>query len=513
MTTRILRGLALTLAAFTFATGAAEADSSNKLDSLVKERARQLSGRSRVIVQFQSAPDPRVITRRGGTAGRQIASLGAQVAEVSNVEILAIATDPRVVRIYLDRPAFPTLERTGAAIGAMLAREDLGLSGHGVGVAVIDSGVAAEHNDLSLSRGTSPHRSSRVAHFKDFTQAESSALWLSERPTDDYGHGTHVAGIIAGSGAGSAGAYRGVAPAADLVSLRVLDDEGHGQTSDVIAALEWVLDEGSQYGIDVVNLSLGHPVMEPAELDPLVQAVEDVWNAGIVVVCSAGNRGANGNFTINSPGNSPLVLTVGSLTDWHTPSTADDKVSSYSSRGPSAVDHYLKPDFVAPGNRVVSTTSVSSALAKAFPQSVVVGGAAYLELSGTSMAAAEVSGVVARMLQQDPTLNPATVKSRLVDTAREVGGALPTDAGAGALDMHAALAAGGYSTSAYSPTVVRSDVEGVLELYDTTTGGPTAWSDMSLWSDAGLWTDAVLWGDAALWSDAGLWSDGAPASD
>ena len=472
-----------------------------------------------LVVQSKMATEPnRTLdlivtydTRPGSSQHMRLLTLGGGIQrELGGVDSIAVRLTPKsleklvndldVESVTLDATVFSSTTLSNFSTSRVPDPSSSGgesdsFAGAGVTVAVIDSGYHS-HPDLD----------GRVIHAESF---------LTSGNTDDaYGHGTHVAGIIAGSGAGSAGRYRGVAPAADIVSLRVLDDQGQGQTSDVIAALEWVLDHGSEYGIDVVNLSLGHPVMEPAELDPLVQAVEAVWNAGIVVVCSAGNRGADGNFTINSPGNSPLVLTVGSLTDWHTPSTADDKVSSFSSRGPTAVDHVLKPDFVAPGNRVVSATSASSALAKALPQSLTGGpDAAYLELSGTSMAAAEVSGVVARMLQQDPTLNPATVKSRLVDTAREVAGALPTDTGAGALDMGAALAASGFATSAYSPTVVRSDVEGVLELHDATTGGPTAWSDMTLWSDAGLWSDAVLWSDAALWSDAGLWSDGTPVGD
>ena len=456
-----------------------------------------------VIVTYDSRPSSSQRMRLlslGGGIQRELGTVDAIAVQLTPSSLEKLVGDLDVESVALDAPvlssqALASLSTSRLPDPTTSGGESDSFAGAGVTVAVIDSGYRS-HPDLDP----------RVIHVESF---------LTSGATDDvYGHGTHVAGIVAGSGAGSAGRYRGVAPAADIVSLRVLDDLGQGQTSDVIAALAWVLDEGSQYGIDVVNLSLGHPVMEPAELDPLVRAVEDVWNAGIVVVCSAGNRGADGNFTVNSPGNSPLLLTVGSLTDWNTATTADDKVSSFSSRGPSAVDHFLKPDFVAPGNRIVSTTSVSSALAKALPQSLTGGpGAAYLELSGTSMAAAEVSGVVARMLQQDPTLNPATVKHRLVATAREVAGALPTDAGAGALDMAAALQADGFATSAYSPTVVRSDVEGVLELYDTTTGGPTAWSDMTLWSDAGLWSDAVLWSDAALWSDAGLWSDGTPVGD
>ena len=170
---------------------------------------------------------------------------------------------------------------------------NLPYTGAGVGVAVIDSGVR-DHPDLK-------------------PDIKVSFLGKTE---DKYGHGNHVAGIIAGDGDHSEGTYRGVAPDAYLINLRVLDDQGVGLASDVIAALDWVLLNKDQYDIRVVNLSLGHPVVEPAATDPLVQAVEAVWDAGVVVVASAGNAGHDGYGTITSPGNSPKIMTVGSLTHW-----------------------------------------------------------------------------------------------------------------------------------------------------------------------------------------------------
>ncbi|HEC07696.1 MAG TPA: hypothetical protein ENJ12_12635, partial [Thiolapillus brandeum] len=163
--------------------------------------------------------------------------------------------------------------------------------------------------------------------------------------SDPFGHGTHVAGVIGGDGTLSNQAYTGVAPGATIYSVRVLDNEGNGLTSDVIAGLNWVLGNAAAYNIKIVNLSLGKGVDGSAAEDPLVQAAEALWDAGITVVTSAGNFGRDGNFTITSPGNSPKVITVGSITDNGTGNDFfDDYVSTYSSQGPTLGDHYLKPD-------------------------------------------------------------------------------------------------------------------------------------------------------------------------
>ena len=168
---------------------------------------------------------------------------------------------------------------------------------------------------------------------------------------DQFGHGTHVAGIIGGLESDAIAGDSGVAPNTGIVSIRVLDGEGRGVTSDVMAGLDWILANAAQEKIRVVNLSLGKAVTESAAIDPLVAAAEAVWNAGIVVIVSAGNFGRDGNFTITSPGNSPKLITVGSLTDNGTNTFSDDYVSTFSSRGPTSLDNFLKPDLVAPGQQ------------------------------------------------------------------------------------------------------------------------------------------------------------------
>jgi len=207
----------------------------------------------------------------------------------------------------------------------------------------------------------------------------------------------------------------------------VLNARGKGTTLNVIAALDWVLANHEQYNIRVVNLSLGKGITESAELDPLVLAAEAVWDAGITVVSSAGNHGNRGNFSIVSPGNSRKIITVGSLTDNRTGDNfADDYVSTYSSYGPTAFDLVMKPDLIAPGNRVIGAARPDSYLKGKVGDLNVDCGAScdehYVELSGTSMAAGVVSGAVATMLAADPSLNPATIKARLMRSARKIPG-------------------------------------------------------------------------------------------
>ncbi len=251
--------LAIALVGLTASTVSAQSNGrrGDKLDSVLRLRAKQLAGRSRVIVQFRGDADVRVFGR--GVAGRRL-DRGAQVGEVDNITLAAVASDPRVERVMVDRPAFATMERTGQAIGATLARSQYGVSGKGIGVAIIDSGITAYHDDLY--RSASGNSSRRVVHFRDFTRDVSPNLWFSEQASDDYGHGTHVAGIIAGSGYDSNGRRTGVAPGAKLLGLKVLDGEGNGYVSDVIAAIDYAVAVKATYNVRVINLSVASGVFE-----------------------------------------------------------------------------------------------------------------------------------------------------------------------------------------------------------------------------------------------------------
>jgi serine protease AprX len=344
--------------------------------------------------------------------------------------------------------------------------------------------------------------------------------------TDGYGHGTHVAGIVGGSGKDSTGigftrTFRGVAPNVNLINLRVLDQNGAGQEANVIAAIDRAIQLQSTYNIRIINLSLGHPVYESYTLDPLCQAVEAAWKAGIVVVTAAGNYGRDnsrytrGYGTIVSPGNDPYVITVGATKTNGTKSRLDDSIASYSAKGPTAVDHIVKPDLVAPGNGVISLlASPNCTLATNYPNTQVspssyqtwgaYSNAApnYFRLSGTSMATPVVSGAAALILQQQPFLTPDQVKARLMKTAGKMLPKYSTsfDAlsfqsfystgdifthGAGYLDIQAALAnMDVVSLPALSPTAV----------LDPKTHQVTIVRDFSV-----VWGNSVVWGDSVIW--------------
>ena len=258
---------------------------------------------------------------------------------------------------------------------------------------------------------------------------------------DAYGHGTHVAGLIAGNGSSSTGAgysrtFTGIAPNANLINLRVLDANGQGSDSEVIAAIESAILLKNTYNIKVINLSLGRPIYESYALDPLCQAVEQAWKAGIVVVVAAGNDGRDlalspeGYGTIEAPGNDPYVITVGAANTNNTAALNDDVMASYSSKGPSFIDQIAKPDIIAPGNLVTSILAPSSGLQAENPafftqqnwyvtNGATTASTSYFPLSGTSMATAVASGAVADLMEVAGYLTPDQVKVILMSSANK----------------------------------------------------------------------------------------------
>jgi subtilisin family serine protease len=433
-------------------------------------------------------------------------------------DVERLADDDDVVAIVPNRPLKPTLALAYQTTGAYVA-PSFGLTGAGVAVAVIDSGVTL-HPDLKDATCTT----SRIVYSESFIPGVASAA-------DGFGHGTHVAGIVAGngacSGASSQPPMKGIAPAAKIVNLRVLDNNGNGSDADVIAAINRAIQLRDSYNIRVINLSLGRPIFESYTMDALCQAVEAATTAGILVVTSAGNlgqyngNGVNGYGTIKSPGNDPFALTVGAVNMKETTTRADDVVASYSSKGPSALNQIVKPDLVAPGNRIGSALATGTTIANTYASLIVTTGYPankYIRLSGTSMAAPMAAGAAALLVQREPGLTPGQVKSRLMRTASKAFPASSTvtntngtfttyhdtpTIGAGQLDIAAALTqTGGTTEGAISPKLVINNWGGV-SITDTT----TTWANPAVnWALHG----PVLYGAVNVSSTAMLGNIGTP---
>ena len=298
-------------------------------------------------------------------------------------------------------------------------------TGRGVGVAVIDTGIAGDVPDFQ----TPNWQGSRVI-------ASAVTNPCARDANDHYGHGTHVAGLIAGnsllypSDHPLFGRYMGVAPRANLVSVKVSDDDGNTTVLDVIHGIQFAVDNKAAYNIRVVNLSLSSTAPESYLTDPLDAAVEQAWFSGLVVVTAAGNEALTNDGVTFSPANDPWVITAGALDDRGTWTRLDDILASWSSRGLTQ-DGVRKPEVLAPGGGLISTLAPGSDFAAICPSCVVDG--RYFRAGGTSMAAAVVSGAAALIIEEHPNWTPAQVKGALVATLDDVPGA------GGAVDVAAAL--------------------------------------------------------------------------
>jgi len=431
-----------------------------KIDGELSRRASNPGNaltKSKVIVELQpGATLPKELRSFAWRHGH-LRIINSHVLEVPDALIRRIAQNPSVLRLHYDRPAAKFNYRTSLAVGTRAIRQTLGLTGAGVGVAVIDSGIATWHDDLTNSTATVyPFGDQRVSAFVDFVNGQTS-------PYDDNGHGTHVAGIIAGNGYDSDGQKAGAAPDASLVSLKVLDADGGGTVSNLIAALDWVLANHDAYNIRVVNMSVGAAVHESAWTDPLTLAAKRVVDAGVVVVAAAGNFGKNAVGLpqyggISAPGNAPWVLTVGGSSTQGTSTRTDDIVGAFSSRGPTYLDWDAKPDLVAPGTGTVSllsagSTYASTRIAAQLPGSMRASSLPYLSLTGTSMAAPVVAGTVALMLQANPSLTPNAIKAILQYTAQQYPNYDALTQGAGFLNAVGALRLARFFANAHAGDV------------------------------------------------------------
>lgn len=467
-----------------------------------------------VIVQWDintGATTTQKITALGGVVVSEFPRLHEGVYKLPPSALATLSADADVKFVSADRKvvkkdATVQVARVAATINATSVWKS-GYTGSGIGVAIVDSGIN-QQDELGLY-------SNGPVYTEDFTglmPGKKADGKSSGYGPDWYGHGQHIAGIIASNGKSSicdrcTQSFVGIAPGTSLINLKVLDANGKGSDSSVMAALDRAIALKNTYNIRVINLSLGRPVYESYTQDPLCQAVEAAWQSGIVVVVAAGNNGRDNSFgnegygTIEAPGNDPYVLTVGSMRDMGTPTRSDDLVASYSSKGPTAIDHIVKPDVVAPGNQIISLLAQNGTLGLNNPGNVLTLAAyqsnaprignipvqgtydatsntqppaikigpgysnKYYTMSGTSMAAAVVSGAVADLLQAAPALTPDQVKMLLMQTASKtfpstsnvvdsVTGQIYTSyydiftTGAGYLDMQAAL-----SSIAQVPTV------------------------------------------------------------
>jgi serine protease AprX len=536
--------------------------------------ANSTSGNVQVIVQYYNPPssgETGLLGLLGGVLKLVLGTINAVVEIVPYNNLNTIALDSNVKYISLDRTV-GARGQAGAANGAEYTTEPInapavwqaGYQGTNVGVAVIDSGITPvadlDQNSpsltldtqlvsqlLSLPNEVAPYATGRIVYSQNFVSSQSNAL-------DQYGHGTLVAGLIAGNGSASSGSqyfrtFRGAAPNANIINLRALDENGAGTDSSVISAIDEAISLQSTYNIRVINLSVGRAVYESYSLDPLCQAVEKAWKAGIVVVVAAGNDGRDlalnpeGYGTIDSPGNDPYVITVGAMNTNFTPQINDDIIASYSSKGPAFIDHVVKPDIVTPGNVVTSLQFENDPLAVNNPDFYTwysyyqTKGSenpsqSYFPMSGTSMAAGVASGAIADLLQAAPKLTPDKVKALIMangdrsyfpassnvvaDGVTYVANYDVFTIGAGYLDIAKTINA----ALVNSGSVPAGTAMSPIATYNASTGDITAVIDPSaLWAQSGPWSASSVYGgnaflsgadSAAIWGESPLWTNNDP---
>jgi serine protease AprX len=380
-----------------------------------------------VIVQLERgtsvAQGTALVRAAGGHVTRDLHIINGLGAELSAAAAASLTGKAGVKSVSLNGAVAPskidTSELATAYTDSIRAHQvwnaKNGSAGEGVGVAVIDTGIQGDLPDFRVSQSDS---TSRVI-------ADAVVNPDATTPGDTYGHGTHVAGLIAGNGWNRStsdstyGQYVGVAPAANLINVKASDDKGNATTLDVIDGLQFVVDHKDDFDIRVVNLSLNEAKPSSYKTNPLNAAAEAAWNAGIVVVAAAGNRGTAPDAVQYAPGNDPFVITVGGVDDKGTPDATDDTAASWSSTG-TTKDGHAKPDFLAPGAHMVSTLAKKSAIASMCPNCVVDG--AYFRMGGTSMATGVASGTVALLLDKHDDWSPNEVKSAILNNLRQVPG-------------------------------------------------------------------------------------------
>lgn len=394
------------------------------------------------------------LSRMNGTVKNSYNNLGLVSAELPLSRIRELMLDENIAYISPDVQTAATghLQNTTGTFQIRNLVSGTVYDGKGVGVAVLDSGIDVSHQ---LTKTFSGHPG--VLYSKDFTGQGTTS--------DSFGHGSHVVTMVAGdatSGPNSDGRYDGVAPGVNIINLRVLNSNGVGLASSVIAAIDWAITNKTTYNIRVLTMSLGTVAKDSYLNDPMCQAARRAFNAGIVVVASAGNKGKNSSGQkiyggISSPGIEPSVITVGATNTYGTDIRSDDTIATYSSRGPTRgwtlvngvkkFDNLTKPDLVAPGNRLIGAQSPNGSapptLVANYPTLAVSNSGAakdrVMYLSGTSMAAPQVAGAAAILLQANSKLTPGLVKAILMYSAQPLQGFDTWEQGAGQLNVDGAV--------------------------------------------------------------------------
>jgi serine protease AprX len=377
----------------------------------------------------------------GATAGNSLSFVNAVTAQLNPPEVTLLEAVPGIVvtpdiTVNVQGSVGSSVHDPSDAFSQQTGASQLwaqGITGAGVNVAVLDTGIQAL-----------PDFAGRMVDGVDLSGGHNP--WQ-----DNYGHGTFDAGLIAGNGASSNGAYTGEAPAAGLVSVKVAGASGQTDLATVIAGVGWTIANQSTDGIRVLNMSLGYVPIESTVADPLDQAVEKAWQSGITVVTSAGNSGP-GNGSVTSPGDDPLVITSGAVDDGAQANPAKDTMTTFSGVGPTNPDGWFKPDLVTSGRSVVSLRDAGSTIDTQNPSARV--GSANFVGSGTSFSAAVTSGAVALLLSADPSYTPNTVKGTLLGTTTPGPVGDPFVDGHGILNAAAAVGSAPMTLNQSVPTVV-----------------------------------------------------------
>ena len=392
------------------------------------------------------------VEKVGGAVAREFPIINAisayltasQATEIASVSGIQMTEDRNVMTMAADNTSVVPSQMKKFSVDTFITSQteadklhDFGITGKGITVAVLDSGtLLGGAQGRPLLKNTMNR--SRAFYKYDAQQGIRTRL-LND---DQNGHGSHVSGIIASSLQADNGNYNGMAPDVYLLSVKAFDATGSGSYTDVLDGLNFIYQNRNRYRIRIVNLSLGANVQSTYWQDPINQAVMRLWDAGVVVVTSAGNSGSDYG-TITVPGNNPYAISVGAANDSFTVSdSSDDRIATFSSKGPT-FEGFVKPELVAFGSHVKSKMNKALLQKKNYVADDF--GEDYYHISGTSQAAAVVTGTVALMLQYNPYLSPDDVKCRLMDSATKMtdpstGSAYgPLSQGAGLINAYDAV--------------------------------------------------------------------------